>query len=452
MPKDGRKVTARELALQILIRVETRGSYANLLLDHALETQLLPAADRRFATELVYGVLRQRSALDWIISRHSTREPAALTPALRNILRLGAYQIVYLDKIPAAAACNEAVELAKRYGHAGIAKFTNGVLRAVVRGQADIVWPEDPVQRIAVRHSHPPWMVERWIARYGAAQATALCAANNCVPPLSVRTNTLRITRDALRERLAAEGVAAEESAVAPDGLLLTGYPPVRELAAYREGLLQVQDEASMLVAEIVRPGPGSTVLDTCSAPGGKATHLAQKMGNRGEIFALDHHAGKLRLVTASCRRLGITIVETRQCDARKLDCFPDGAADAVLVDAPCSGLGVLRRKPDAKWRKTAGQLTIIRQLQRQILAAAAGKVRPGGTLVYSTCTTEPEENETVVADFLAANTAFAAADIRPLLPPRLREEMTAARGYLQLLPHLHGTDGFFIARLTRIH
>jgi len=450
MAKDGKNMTARELALQILIRVETQGSYANLLLDRALEAQPLTTADRRFATELVYGVLRHRSALDWIIGGHSSRAPETLPPALRNILRLGAYQLVYLERIPASAACNEAVELAKRHGHAGIAKFTNGVLRSLARAKAEIRWPEDPVQRIAIEHSHPQWMVERWIARYGRDQAAALCAANNSIPPLSVRTNTLRITRDGLREHLAAAGVTAEASLVAPDGLRLGGYPPVRELAAFREGLLQVQDEASMLVAEIMRPAPGSTVIDTCSAPGGKTTHLAQKMDNRGKIYALDRHAGKLRLVEDSCRRLGIGIVETRECDARNLDCFPDSAADAVLVDAPCSGLGVLRRKPDAKWRKTAPQLTIIRQLQLELLTAAAGKVRPGGTLVYSTCTTEPEENETVVADFLAANAGFAATDIGPLLPPALRAEATAARGYLRLLPHRHGTDGFFIARFTR--
>ncbi|MGI5840441.1 MAG: 16S rRNA (cytosine(967)-C(5))-methyltransferase RsmB [bacterium] len=450
MARDREPITAREMALQILIRVETQGSYANLLLDKVLAAHPLASADRRFVTELVYGVLRHRSALDWIISHFSARKIKDMTASLRNILRLGVYQIAFLERIPAAAACNEAVELAKKHGHAGIAKFTNGVLRAVVRGHTAVAWPEDPLQRIAVRESHPAWLVERWIDRFGAKEAEALCLANNRIPSLSVRTNTLRITRAALKELLTAAGVAAAESEISPDGLRLAGYPPLRELAAFREGLFTVQDEASMLVAEIMRPAPGSIVIDTCSAPGGKTTHLAQKMDNRGKIIALDQHAGKLRLVAASCRRLGINIVETRQCDARQIDCLPDGAADAVLVDAPCSGLGVLRRKPDAKWRKTAAQLPIIGRLQRQILAAAAAKVTLGGTLLYSTCTTEPEENETVIADFLTAHSNFRPVDIRPFLPPKLREEAAAARGYLQLLPHRHGTDGFFIARLTR--
>lgn len=439
--------TGREIALLVLKEVDEKDAYANIALSHALEQERPLPQERRFATELVYGTVKARNTLDWVIGNFASRPLAKMTVWVRNILRMGTYQLLYMERIPPSAACNEAVKLMKRYGHAGTAKFINGILRAISRQKDEIRFPdmqEDPVGHIALRYSHPEWMVKRWLDRFDAEETIKLCRANNEVPAFSVRTNTLKITRSELREQLEKAGLNVEESRWVPEGLILEGFSALGQLAALQNGLFQVQDESSMLVAHVLDPQPGEFIIDACGAPGGKTTHIAQKMGNRGRILSTDIHAHKLKLTMENCQRLGIDIVETRALDARYLHEQFSRQADRVLVDAPCSGLGVLRRKPDARWRKSPQMLVELPKLQLEILNSAAQCVKPGGVLVYSTCTIEPEENQEVVRRFLAAHAAYSLEPAGEFLP------LARAADMVQLYPQRDGADGFFIARMKR--
>lgn len=448
---------ARVAALYALKRIDADGAYANLALDEALDRFALDGRDRALATELVYGVTRRRATLDWALGQVSNRPLDELNPWVRNILRQGAYQLMYLPRIPAPAVVHEAVELAKVRGHAGVAAFVNGVLRGLLRRLPNLEFPpaaQDPAGHLAVAYSQPRWLVERWLAQFGPDETRDLLEALNRVPPLAVRTNRLRTTPEALAQRLAAEGVQVRPARWSPDGLVLaevSAAAPLERLPSFQEGLFTVQDESSMLVAPVLDPQPGETVVDLAAAPGGKTTHLAERMQDRGRVIAVDVHPHKCELVAGAARRLGITCIETVCADARSAGRLLAGRADRVLCDLPCSGLGTLARRPDARWRKRPEDIPTLAALQREILDQAAAALRPGGVLVYSTCTLAPEENDQVVDAFLAAHPDFAAEDLRPYLPEGLRREPGVDRGRLWLLPHRHGTDGFFIARLRRI-
>ncbi|MCG8403436.1 MAG: 16S rRNA (cytosine(967)-C(5))-methyltransferase RsmB [Firmicutes bacterium] len=434
--------------------VENKGAYANLALGAELHKAGPGKLDRAFVTELVYGTLRARNTLDWALRRYLSRPLSDVPVAIRNILRLGAYQALFMDRVPDPAAVNESVKLARRYGHAGTVKFVNGVLRNLARGKAEIIYPDpvkDPAGYIALRHSHPEWIVRRWLACYGFAGTEALCRANNRPAPNTVRVNTLKTKTQTLVETLAGLGVSAQKAKYAGDCLLLEGFVALDRLAPFREGLFQAQDEGSILAGQAVDPAPGARVIDVAAAPGGKSTHLAQIMRNRGEILALDVHRHKINLIRDNCRRLDVEIVNPVQLDARAIPDAYDIWADYVLVDAPCSGLGVLRRRPDARWRKEEGQISRLAQLQRQILDAAAKTVKPGGVLVYSTCTITVEENLGQIQNFLAAHREFKAESLAGLLPGSLDWENSMGGGYLQTLPHVHeNMDGFFIARMRK--
>jgi 16S rRNA (cytosine967-C5)-methyltransferase len=447
------KISAREIALQVLTAVEEDDAFANLALNRFLEKYRPGKLDRAFTTELTYGVLRHLNTLDWVLGQFANKPLASLAPSVRGILRLGGYQLLFMDRVPPSAACNQAAEMAKRNGHARVVKIVNGVLRNVARNVNAIRFPDlgqDPVEHISLRYSHPAWLVERWLAEYGQEETIALCQANNEPAPNMVRTNTLKISREDLAGRLKEEGLQVRETAFAPEGLVLGGFLSLGSLASHREGLFQVQDESSMLAGRAVMPAPGSRVLDACAAPGGKTTHLAQLMENRGEILAVDIHPHKLSLIEENSSRLGITIVKGLAGDARSLPEKLHGWADFVLIDAPCTGLGVLRRRPDARWRKDPAQIPAIVALQAEILSSVSRVVRDGGVLVYSTCSIAREENAGQVEKFLAAHPEFTPEDLGPFLPAELNQEGTFSRGYLQLLPHRHGTDGFFIARMRK--
>jgi 16S rRNA (cytosine967-C5)-methyltransferase len=446
---------AREAALLSLHAVERRGDHADVALHFFLRRQALDRRDSALATELAYGALKRRNTLDWIIESRADRGVAAMTAWIRNILRLGVYQLRFL-RVPAHAAVNESVALAKKYGHAGTARYVNAVLRAVARAPDEPAPPppaQDPVGFLVFDRSHPEWLVRRWVERYGFDGARGLCDWDNQPAPVVVRPNRLRVTPGELLAALAAEGVAARPAGTLPPdcgGLAIEPGGAVEDLQAYKRGLFQVQDEGAMLAGLLLAPQPGETVVDACGAPGGKATHLAELMGDRGRVVALDRDEYKLPAVRGSSRRLGIHIVSTQCGDARELgELLPD-AADRVLCDVPCSGVGALRRNADARWRKVPADLPRLARLQLAILAGASGAVRRGGVLLYATCSLEPEENEEVVAAFLDAHPEFLRDDLRPLLPPALAAEPAAGGGTLQLLPHVHGCDGFFYARLRR--
>ncbi|MDD4767759.1 MAG: 16S rRNA (cytosine(967)-C(5))-methyltransferase RsmB [Desulfotomaculaceae bacterium] len=447
------KISAREIALQVLKAVEGEGSYAGLALNRILEKYRPGKLDRAFATELSYGTLRFLKTIDWILGQFVKQPLEAQTASVRNILRLSVYQLLYLDKVPDSAACNEGAEMARKHGHPGAVKFVNGVLRSIARRKAGIAFPDlsdDPIGHISIKYSHPAWLVERWLREFGPEDTILLCSANNMPAPNTVRVNTLKSTRNELIERLREEGLAAKETAYAPEGITIEGFLSISSMAAFREGQFQVQDESSMLASRAVAPAPGATVIDACSAPGGKATHLAQLMKNRGEIFAFDIHPHKLALIKENSVRLGIDIIRENAGDAIRLPEKFYGSADYVLVDAPCSGLGVLRRRPDARWRKDPGQIAGLVKLQAEILNSASCCVKDHGVLVYSTCTITREENLGQVEDFLVRHPEFVLEDLTPLLPRVLDNDGTMAGGYLQLLPHRHAMDGFFIARMRK--
>lgn len=436
------------MALHILVRVETGGAYADRLLERLPARLGLPPRERALATELTYGTLRWRRWLDWHLQRVSRRPLGALRPWVRNLLRLGAYQLAFLDRVPVWAAVDEAVKLARARRPVGAAAFVNAVLRALAARARP--WPDpedpDPLEALALRTSQPTWLVRRWVARYGVLEAEALARALNERAPLVVRVNHLRATTAAVVAALARHGVVAEPCRWAPEGLRLQAVGDPGGLDPLRDGWCVVQDEGAMLVAHVLDPRPGDTVADVCAAPGTKTTHLAALMENRGRLLAADPHPGRLGLLRTACARLGVTIVEPRAEPAEALAAALGPVCDRVLVDTPCSNLGVLRRNPDGKWRRVEEDLARLGALQRQLLAAAADLVRPGGVLVYATCSLEPEENEAVVAAFRTSRPEF----VPDPVPARVPADCLAAPHVLQVAPHRHGTDGFTATRLRR--
>ena len=436
----------RELAMQVLQKVHVEGAYANVALAETLREIKLTERDRRFLTELVYGVTKAGETLDYMIGRY-VADLRKAQPAIRELLRLGFYQIFLMDRVPPSAACDTAVELAKKHGRRGAESFVNGVLRAALREPERAALPDGRnAHALALRTWHPKWLVERWMRAYGYERTEELCRCNNTSAPLSVRVNTLRTNRPALMEQFTAAGAQVCASAWVPDGIVLGTHGALDELAPLRMGLAQVQDESSMLVAHVLAPEPGMTVIDACAAPGGKTTHIAQRMENRGRILAFDIYEEKIRRIERNAQRLGISIIEAQMCDAREIGAAYAGQADRVLVDAPCSGLGVLRRKPDARWKKSPEDVKTLPPLQRAILASAAEAVKKGGVLVYSTCTMEECENTAIVADFLRTHTDFMLEETGGFLPVQKTTERM-----VQIMPETDGPDGFFIARMRRL-
>jgi 16S rRNA (cytosine967-C5)-methyltransferase len=436
---------ARAVAARVLERVLVDQAYADLALDAELGRADLSPRDRGLATELVYGTLRWQRYLDWILAPHSKRPLDELDPRPLVLLRMTAYQIACLERVPTFAAVNDAVSLIGR-ARPGVSAFVNAVLRAFARRgvrEREPRPPSDPIDALATRCSFPTWLATRWISRYGMADAEALMRALNERPPLTLRTNTLRQTREALAQRLREEGLTVRPTSWAPEGLVVEPGGSPGNWPAFLEGDFAVQDEASMLVARLLEPRPGEVVADVCAAPGTKTTHLAQLMENQGRLLALDPQPARLGLVREAASRQGVSIVEALEGTVEALAPRFREACDAVLVDAPCTNLGVLRRNPEVKWRRRPDDVRAASARQQAILAAAATMVRPGGRLVYATCSLEPEENDEVIHHLLASEAGF-----RPDWAAAFPFPQEAAG--LRCLPHRHGTDGFTAFRLRR--
>jgi len=420
-------------------------------LERALSATDLSPLDRAFITELVYGVLRRRGYLDWVIGRFSARARQRQSIKLKNLLRLGSYQLLFLDRVPASAAVDESVRLAKAFGGKAVAGFVNAVLRAVTRAET-IPLPDptdDPVLHISVKHSHPEWLVKRWLRRLGPERTVALCIANNEIPPVTVRVNSLRTSREALAAELKSEGIEVTPCRVSTAGLKLRGVADLRQLSAYQRGDFYIQDEAAQLVGFTVDPTPGERLLDACAAPGGKSTHLAELMGDRGEITAADADPKRLERIVQNASRLGLGSVRPIAVDAtRSLEALGKVPYDRVLVDAPCSGLGILRRNPEAKWYKNETSIGKMAAFQSSILDRVAPRLKPGGVLVYSTCTTEPEENEELIGAFLAGHRDFRIDSQRTVWFDT--PELVTPEGYLSTLLNPYQMDQFFVAKLTK--
>jgi len=444
-------LSAREVALRILRQLEA-GRVTCDWLWQDLFTQLpLPGVERGLAVELIYGVERWRGKIDWILGRTCHRPLGSLTPWIRNILRLGVYQLLFLERVPAPAAVNEAVKLARRYGHQGTAGLVNGILREIERQRENCSLPEpdgDPAHVLAVTHSHPEWLVRRWIQRWGFEKTAEICATNNRIPPTTVRINSLRADREEVEKILDREQVEFSRCSLFPEGLHLHLRGPVTALASFRQGLFTVQDEGPMLVAPLLEPTPGDRILEICAAPGGKTTHLGEKMGNQGEIVAVDRSRRRLARLEDNCRRLGLTLVRPLAGDILSCD-VPAASWRKVLVDVPCSNLGMLRRNPDARWSHGEEDLARLAAAQLRILERAGDYVAPGGILVYATCSTEEEENERVVSEFLRRNPGFHLEPVAPFLPSEAAARVGGS-GYLDVYPGCDEAGGIFAARLHR--
>lgn len=444
----------RMIAIRVVERVQRAGAYADLALHHALVESHLPAADRGLATELVYGTLRWRGRLDYLIHQALDRDPAKLEPLVASALRVGAYQLFFSDRIPASAAVDEAVRCARAMGLERATGLINAVLRRLAREGAEIPLPElasDPLGHLVHACSLPAWLAERWLAELGPEEAAALATALNAPAPVTARANRTKISRAELLEELQARFPDAVACRFAPDGIVLGGRGDPGQDPAFLGGRMSLQDEASQLVVELLDPQPGDRILDTCAAPGTKTAAIAERLDGEGHVLALDRHPRRLKLVARGVRRLQIGGVATLERDATKSleDLLEHGGPfDRILVDAPCSGLGSLRRNPDARWRIQPRDLAELAVVQRAILESAAPVLRPGGSLVYSTCTLTREENDEVVRGFLATRSRWRIAS-REEAPASLRA-LVDEGGVLRIWPHRHDMDGFFAVRLIK--
>jgi 16S rRNA (cytosine967-C5)-methyltransferase len=465
-------LSARAIALSLLVESDKSEEGVDVLLERALTQCSFDSRERALTVELTYGALRRRATIDWRLEPVLDKPLLRLPVAVQMVLRLGAYQLLFLDRIPQSAAVNESVNLAKAFtGTVGRdwGGFVNAVLRALLRHPPE-PWPSmdhDAAQALAVRYSIPGWLSRRWVERLGLASAEAACEGVSVAPPMTLRVNRLVTTREALLEIFAQAGIAAKPTSVTLSGILLDEGGPVSSLPGFQEGAFYVEDEAAQLIPLLLDPQPDDIVLDACAAPGGKSTHVAALMQNKGIIYAVDRKETRLDLVRSNCRRLGVQIVvpivsdirqplewlpmiETAGSSSMKKDRVGEPSIDRILVDAPCSGLGVLRRHPEAKWRKDEQSLPRHQALQCQILEAVAPCLRPGGVLVYSTCSTEPEENEDVIERFSRAHREFQRESVVPWLPPAAREFVTE-QGALSTVGNRFSMDGFYAARLRKV-
>lgn len=434
---------ARETALLILYQIEYEGAYSNLALKKQLGVAGLLVQDKALATELVYGVIRRKLTLEYIISEFSSIKLKKISKHIGLILKLGIYQLLYMNKIPQSAAVNECVKLAKRYGHSKSAGFVNGILRNVIRNIDNLPMPENEIKNMSVKYSCPEWLVDKWTKDFGKEFACELMDAMNNEAGMCVRVNTLKTTRDEMLKKLS-DAKTAEYS----DRAIYCGGFDIAGSEEYKNGLITVQDEAAILAATVLSPESGETVMDMCAAPGGKSTCMAELMKNKGKILSFDIHEHKISLIEENAKRLGIDIISAQVADACVYNEKYKETADKILADVPCSGLGIIRRKPDIKWNRP--EESNLPEIQYMILSNAARYLKPGGELVYSTCTLNREENEDVILRFLKENKNFVPVDIKPLLDEKLQKKVSD-NGYITLYPNCDGTDGFFIAKLKKV-
>ena len=446
---------ARKTSLHILNTLDQGNKTLDDILDEVLSQHtFFSKKDRALLQAIVFGVLRWQAKLDWIIDYFSKTRLSQIDPKVMNILRIALFQIIFLNRIPVSAAVNTSVEMAKSVTEPYVVRFVNGLLRNAAKRYQQVLFPdvdEDPASALAVNKSFPKWLLERWLDRFGLEETALLCDAINTIPPLTVRCNTLKTRRKTLLKRLEKDVQKVECTGYAPDGaFFFNPKKSIPKMKAFEDGLFQVQDEAAQLVTLLLNPQPGETVLDACAGLGGKTGHISQMMKNRGKLIAMDNNSKKLQRLQSEMVRLGISIVTTRTHDLHD----PAGNKsikkfDRILLDAPCSGLGVLRRNPDAKWSTLKKDLIRHAKRQATFLDNLAHRVKPEGLLVYCVCSTEPEENESVIKGFLNKHKDFAIEKNPDGLPYEARSLLTG-NGYLKTFPHLHNMDGFFAVCIKR--
>ncbi len=441
----------RAVALKVLVEITQQHVHSNKAIQRALDDEPMTDVDRRLMVRLVYGVLEYKLQLEAVVRTYSNVRFGKINKKILLILLMAFYQLRHLDRIPDSAVVNEAVKLAKKENFR-YKDFVNAVLRAYLRSPEKFKLPsvdKDPIKSLSLTHSHPEWLVARWIERYGVPFTGELLAANNRIPAMTLRPNTVKISKEALVTRLSTEGIVVRPGHLYPEMLVIEQMPAdkrIDELDSFREGLYQIQGEASALAGLLLAPEPGERVLDACAAPGGKSTHLAILMENQGSVVARDVAEHKLQLIREAAERLGLTRIKVEHRDATKHVAEDDASFDRILVDAPCSGLGIIGKKPEIRYERSLEEIASLESLQKQILATTAAYLKPGGVMVYSTCTIEPGENRAIIDDFLAHHAQFERMDVSVELPVPVPD----AGPDLQLYPNTHRTDGFYIAKLRK--
>ena len=443
--------SARQLAFEVLKDIFDNRAYTDIALERCLAKHQLPkAADKRLVSQLVYGIVRSKRTLDSLINQLATKKASQQPLHLRIILYLGLYQLRYLDKIPPAAAVNTSVELAKHNGLRKLAGVVNGILRNYARqaqSQDPLKLPTDLIPKLGVKYSFPDWIVKIFLSQLNQSEVESWLDWYNQPATLDVRVNSLQITREELQASWQKQGFKSVKLPYLPHGLRLTNsVGNITQLPGFSSGYFSIQDSSAQLVSYILAPQPGETIIDACAAPGGKATHLAELMQNQGTVWACDRLASRLVKIKENSERLKLNVIKIVEGDSSSLHQF-QGIADRVLVDAPCSGLGTLHKRPDIRWQQKPEKIAELTKLQLAILTNAATWVKDGGILVYATCTLNPAENEDIIKSFLQTHSNWQIVTI----PHKLRQHFwLTSEGMIKIFPHRHQMDGFFIASLTK--
>lgn len=438
----------RQLALIALKNIFKQGAYTNVALDRVLSETGLGSSDRGLASELVYGIVRRQRTLDALIDRLGKKKADRQPLDLRIILQIGLYQLRYLDRITDSAAVHTSVELAKINGLSKLSGVVNGILREYLRQAANVdplPLSENPIQRLGVLYSFPDWIVENWLAILSQEKTEQLCQWFNRTPTIDLRVNPLKASIDLVEAEFLAAGISVSRLPFLPQALRLTdGSGSIQQLPGFDRGWWSVQDSSAQLVGYLLDPQPGESIVDACAAPGGKTTHIAELMGDRGKIWASDRDLKRLRKVKENAERLDLTSIEICPGDSRDLVEFK-GTADRVLLDVPCSGLGILHKRPDIRWRQTPEKIEQLIRLQAELLERASTWVKPNGILVYATCTLDRLENEHIIESFLARHPHW---QIETPPPNSIPASLATKRGWIYIWPQKHDMDGFFMAKL----
>jgi 16S rRNA (cytosine967-C5)-methyltransferase len=439
----------RAIAMDMLVAIEKNQAYSNLLLNNTIEKHSLSPKDVGLLTELTYGTLQRRMALDYYLEPF-VKDNKKLANWVHHLLRLTLYQMVYLDRIPDRAAIYEAVEIAKSRGHKGIASLVNGVLRSIQReGLPSLEEVSDSNKRLSLETSHPEWLITRWVNQFGYEKTKEMCEINLTAPLQTARVNLTKISRGECVAILEEDGYQIEKSPIIPEAIRSV-KGNLASTIAFKYGMFTIQDESSMLAAYALGAKQNEYILDACAAPGGKSTHIAEKMANTGEVISVDLHQHKVRLINDNAKRLGLENIKTSVSDSRQLqEKFKNESFDRILLDAPCSGLGVMRRKPDMKYTKTEKDIERLSTIQQDLLRSVTPLLKKDGILVYSTCTVDKEENEYTIKTFLQNNPEFEGdVSFKFRMPEAIQPLITGFD--LQIFPQDFGSDGFYIAALRK--
>lgn len=440
---------SRYIVVKTLCDIEENKSYSNLKINEYFKRYDLNSQDRGFATEILYGTIRWKLKIDYCIQKYLRADIDNLTPWVRNSLRIAVYQIYFMDKVPEYAAVNQSVDLVK-YKEKKYCALVNAVLRNIIKNKQDFynIDEKDKIKKISIEYSHPQWLVRKLLKIYDEKFVIDLMDKNNTPPKLTIRVNTLKCSYDDLKAKLESEGAFVTKGKI-QDSMALKNFHLIEKSKEFNEGLFTIQDESSMLAVKCLNPMPGDTIMDLCSAPGGKSTYAAQLMKNKGEIIAFDIYEHKINLINNNAERLGINIIKTMLKDATIFMEEFENYADKVIVDAPCSGLGLIRKKPEIRWNFEEKNIRELKKIQYSILENASKYVKIKGCIIYSTCSITVDENEDIIKRFLKEHENFKLEDISEFFPEDFSSE-TLKSGFIKLFPNINDMDGFFIAKLIR--